>query len=104
MNIELLNGFFIECTSKSYILKERYEGKTKDGNPREGTRRHGSHYDLQSALHQFLRLNTLNGAQAVEIWEVGKMIEQSNKTTVNRLEQIWRGENESIHKRTDAGT
>lgn len=92
MNIELLNGFFIECTPRSYILKERYDGKTKDGNPREGIRRHGSHYNLQSALLQFLRLNMLNGAQAVEIWEVGKMIEQSNKTAVNRLEKIWKGD------------
>ena len=104
MDIKLINGFLIECTPRSYILKERYKGTTKDGKPREGTRRHGSHYDLQSALYQFLRLNTLNGSQAVEIWEIGKKIEQSNKTTVNRLEQIWRKQNENIHKRSDAGT
>lgn len=86
--IKLPNNFYIDCKSRCYCLCERYIGKTKDGEPRPAIRRHGNHGDLQGALKEFLERNTLNGLQAVEIWEAGKLVEQSNKMAVYKLESI----------------
>lgn len=86
--ILLPNNFYIECTPRNYYLLERYEGKTRDEEPRPAVRRHGSYGDLQGALEAFLKRNFLNGLQAVEIWEVGKLVEKSNKEAVYKLEKI----------------
>lgn len=86
--IKLPNNYYIDCTPGNYRLCERYQGRTKDGLPREGIRRYGNHRDLSSALSSFLERNTLNGLQAVEIWEVGKLVEESNKMAVYKLEKI----------------
>ena len=89
--IRLPNNFYIDCKHRCYRLCERYTGKTKDGEPKPSIRRYGNHNNLQSALHEFLERNTLNGLQAVEIWDMGKSVEQSNKMAVYKLEQILKG-------------
>lgn len=89
--IKLPSNFYIDCRPGNYRLCEKYIGKTKDGEPRPALRRYGNHRSLQSALHEFLERNTLNGLQAVEIWEVGKLVEQSNKMAVYKLESILEG-------------
>jgi len=89
--IQLPNNFYIDCKPRYYRLCERYIGKTKDGEPKPSIRRYGSHNNLQSALREFLERNTLNGLQAVEIWEVGKLVEQSNKMALYKLESILGG-------------
>lgn len=90
-DIQLPNNFYIDCKPRYYRLCERYIGKTKDGEPKPSIRRYGSHNNLQSALREFLERNTLNGLQAVEIWEVGKLVEESNKEAVYKLESILGG-------------
>lgn len=89
--IQLPNNYYIDCKPNYYRLCERYKGYTKDGKPRDGTRRYGSHRDLTGVLAEFLERNTLNGAQAVSIYEVGKLVERSNKEAVYKLEQIVKG-------------
>ena len=86
--IQLPNNFYTDCKPRYYRLCERYIGKTKDGEPKPSIRRYGNHNSLQSALHEFLERNTLNGLQSVEIWEVGKLVERLNKTAVYKLESI----------------
>lgn len=86
--ILLPNDFYIDCKPRYYRLCQRYTGETKSGEPRPSIRRYGSHSNLRSALYEFLERNTLNGLQAVEIWEVGKLVEQSNKMAVYKLESI----------------
>lgn len=88
MRIDLSEVFYIDCNIKGYELKEKYIGRTKEGLPREGVRRHGYFSDLGSALMKYLRLNQLNGAEAVEIWELGKHVEQCNKRAVYKLQRI----------------
>ena len=90
--IKLPNNFYIDCKPRDYCLLERYEGKTRDGEPRPAVRRHGNYGDLQGALEAFLKRNFLNGLQAVEIWEVGKLVEKSNKEAVYKLERILEAE------------
>lgn len=89
--IQLPNNFFIDCQPGCYWLRERYTGKKKDGSPKEATRPHGYYRDMRSALHKYLEINTINGLQAVEIWEVGKLVERSNKEAVYKLERILEG-------------
>ena len=96
--IKLPNNFYIDCKPGCYWLRERYIGKTKNGEPRESTRPHGYYRDLQSALYKYLEINTLNGLQAVEIWEVGKLVEQSNKMAVYKIEQILKGVQDEINR------
>jgi len=91
MKILLPDGFYLESKSKGYLLKEKYIGRTKDGQPKESTRQHGYFSDRQSALMEYLRQVQLNGAQAVEIWELGKYVEQCNKRAVQRLQRILEG-------------
>lgn len=95
--IQLPNNFYINCKPRYYCLCERYIGKTKAGEPKPSIRRYGYHNNLQSVLQEFLERNTLNGLQAVEIWEVGKTVEQSNKMALYKLESILEG----VEKRND---
>jgi hypothetical protein len=68
-------------------LKEEYEGRTKEGEPRKGERKHGFYTNIASAVKRCLELNVLNGAQAVELWEYAKMVEESNKVAVNSIKK-----------------
>ena len=86
--IKLPNTYYVDCTPKNYRLCERYNGKTKTGEQTQSVRRHGNHSSLQGALEEFLSRNVLNGLQAVEIWEVGKLVEHLNKMAVYKLESI----------------
>lgn len=99
--IQLPNNFYIDRKPNYYRLCERYQGKTKTGEPREGTRRYGSHRELSGALAEFLERNTLNGAEAVSIYEVGKLVERSNKMAVYKLEQIVRAMGREKVERND---
>lgn len=91
MRIELLNNFYLEMTAKNIRLCERYEGRTKTGEVREGIRAHGYYDALDKALERYLYLNQLNGLQAVEIYNVGKLVKESNKDAVNKLIKILEG-------------
>ena len=93
--IQLPNNFYVDCKPRYYRLCERYIGKTKDGEPKQSIRRYGNHNNLQSALHEFLERNTLNGLQAVEIWDMGKLVDKLNKDAVYKLEQILKGVQEN---------
>lgn len=93
--IRLPNNFYIDCKPRCYVLCERYTGKTREGHPKPAVRRFGNHRDVQSALHELLERNTLNGLQAIEIWEVGKLVDKLNKDAVYKFESILKGVQEN---------
>lgn len=87
MKIHIIGNFFVDAGPKNFILIEEYEGKTKTGEPRKGKRFIGSYNKISAAVHECLRLNVLNGAEAVELWEYVKMVEESNKVAVNSIKK-----------------
>lgn len=91
MRIELPNNFYLELTAKNIRLCERYEGRTKAGEVRDGIRAHGYYDALDKAIERYLYLNQLNGLQAVEIYNVGKLVAESNKDAVNKFKKILEG-------------
>ena len=87
MRIHVFGNFYIEASARGFILKEEYEGRTKDGLPRKGERNHGFHTSIASAVKRCLELNVLNGAKAVELWEYAKMVEESNKLAAKSVQK-----------------
>lgn len=85
MRINLAGGYYLEANGKNYTLREEYEGKTRDGSPRVGTRTIGHYNNATAAIQKFLEVSVLNGAQAVQIWMYAKMVEESNKTLAESL-------------------
>ena len=85
MRINLACGFYLEANGKNYTLREEYQGKTRDGSPRVGIRTIGHYNNAAAAIRKFLEVSVLNGAQAVELWEYAKMVEESNKTLAESL-------------------
>ena len=47
----------------------------------------GSYKSVSAAVHKCLELSVLNGAQAVELWEYAKMVEESNKAAVQAIQK-----------------
>ena len=93
MKIHVFEGFYIEATKNSYILREEYMGKTRKGEPRKGSRFIGSFSNVTQAVRRCLELNVLNGAEAVELWEYAKMVEESNCRAIYELEKRINGMN-----------
>jgi hypothetical protein len=87
MRIHITCNYYINAGPKGFILKEEYKGRTKAGEPRKGERFIGSYNNISAAVHRCLQLNVLNGAQAVELWEYAKMVEESNKVAVNSIKK-----------------
>lgn len=67
VRINLLNGYFIEQEPLNYTLKQRFEGKKKDGTPKESTRTIGYFGDLEGAIRRFLKLNQIDEMDGLSI-------------------------------------
>lgn len=61
--IELGNGYYIEIdeSARSYDLKQRYKGQSRDGAERDGTRTIGYYSDIPGALKRFVEINRVQG-------------------------------------------
>lgn len=90
MQINLINGFFIEVASRNFTLKQRYIGTKKDGTSREGVRMHGHCGSLEQAIETFLRLNQIDrGAKlAVDLMEYVSLVDRANKEAVQALKNV----------------
>ena len=93
MKIHITGNLYISAEPKGFILKEEYEGKTRSGQPRKGERFVGSYKSISAAVHKCLELSVLNGAQAVELWEYAKMVEESNCRAIYEFEKRINGMN-----------
>lgn len=59
----------------------------QNGQPRKGERFVGSYKSISAAVYKCLELSVLNGAQAVELWEYAKMVEESNKAAAQAIQK-----------------
>lgn len=89
MQINLINGFYIETDNRNYTLKQKYIGKRKDGTKKESVKIISHCGSLEQALDLFLRINQVpkEAKMAVDLMEYANYIEQSNKETVRALKR-----------------
>ena len=93
MQINLINGFYIETDNRNFTLKQKYIGTRKDGTKKESVKIISHCGSLEQAIETFLRLNQIDrGAKlAVDLMEYVSLVEQSNKEAVQALKSVLEG-------------
>ena len=89
MQINLINGFYIETDNRNFTLKQKYIGTRKDGTKKESVKIISHCGSLEQALDLFLRINQVpkEAKIAVDLMEYAYFIEQSNKEAVQALKR-----------------
>lgn len=89
MQINLINGFYIETDNRNYTLKQKYIGTRKDGTKKESVKIISHCGSLEQALELFLRINQVpkEAKIAVDLMSYADFIEQSNKEAVRALKR-----------------
>lgn len=87
MQITLTNGYFIEVDERNYTLKQKYLGKTKEGEDRETERICGYYGKLDHAIEEFLKTNQLDRGddQVMDMEEYAQFVSQVNKAAVETI-------------------
>ena len=89
MQINLINGFYIETDNRNFTLKQKYIGKRKDGTKKESVKIISHCGSLEQALELFLRINQVpnEAKMAFDLMYYANYIEQSNKEAVRALKR-----------------
>lgn len=93
MQINLINGYYIETDNRNYTLKQKYIGTRKDGTKKETVKIISHCGSLEQALETFLRMNQIpqDSKLAFDLMEYVNYIEQSNKEAVRALKSVMEG-------------
>lgn len=93
MQINLINGFYIENDNRNFTLKQKYIGTRKDGTKKESVKIISHCGSLEQALETFLRMNQIphDSKLAVDLMQYADFILQSNKEAVRALKSILEG-------------
>ena len=89
MQINLINGYYIDVTPNNFTLKQKYTGTRKDGTKKESVKIISHCGSLEQALEMFLRINQVpkEAKIVVDLMEYANHIEQSNKEAVRALKR-----------------
>lgn len=89
MKINLNYGYYIEIDTYNYTLKQKYDGKTKDGQDKDSVRTCGYFGNIRNAIEKYLKLVQLDllDDEALSLQEYVKSIELINKMAVRGLEK-----------------
>ena len=89
MQINIINGYYIDVTPNNYTLKQKYIGTRIDGTKKEAVKIISHCGSLEQALELFLRINQLpkEAKLSVDLMEYANHIEQSNKEAVRALKR-----------------
>ncbi len=89
MQINLINGFYIETDNRNFTLKQKYIGTRKDGTKKESVKIISHCGSLEQALDLFLRINQVpkEAKMAVDLMAYASLVEQSNKEAVRALKR-----------------
>ena len=89
MQINLINGFYIETDNRNFTLKQKYIGTRKDGTKKESVKIISHCGSLEQALELFLRINQVpkESKMAVDLMAYASLVEQSNKDDVQALKR-----------------
>lgn len=98
MQINLINGFYIETDNRNFTLKQKYIGTRKDGTKKESVKIISHCGSLEQALETFLRMNQIphDSKLAVDLMEYVNLVEQSNKEAVRALKSVLEGNNDDV--------
>lgn len=71
MQVNLINGYYIDVTPNNFTLKQKYIGTRKDGTNKEYSKIISHCGSLEQALETFLRLNQIpqDSKLAVDLME-----------------------------------
>ena len=88
VEIKLQDGYFIEIDPLNYTLRQRYSGKTKDGELKESVRTYGYYGSIRQAVDRYITLSQLDfmDGMSVNLKEHVDLIERLNKSAVQRIE------------------
>ena len=89
MKINLNYGYYIEIDTYNYTLKQKYDGKTRDGQEKDSVRTCGYFGNIRNAIEKYLKLVHLDllDEEVLSLQEYAKSIELINKTAVRGLEK-----------------
>ena len=89
MQINLINGFYIETDKRNFTLKQKYIGTRKDGTKKDAVKIISHCGNLEQALDLFLRINQVpkEAKIAVDLMSYASLVEQSNKEAVRALKR-----------------
>ena len=89
MQINLINGYYIDVTPNNFTLKQKYIGTRKDGTKKESVKIISHCGSLEQALDLFLRINQVpkEAKMAVDLMSYASLVEQSNKEAVRALKR-----------------
>ena len=89
MQINLINGYYIDVTPNNFTLKQKYIGTRKDGTKKESVKIISHCGSLEQALELFLRINQVpkEAKMTVDLIAYANYIEQSNKEAVRALKR-----------------
>lgn len=87
--INLNYGYYIEVDTYNYTLKQKYDGKTKDGQYKDAVKTCGYFGNIRRAIDKYIRLVQIDllDEEALSLQEYVKSIELINKTAVRGLEK-----------------
>lgn len=93
MKIELANGYFIEVDALNYTLRQKYQGKDKDGQPKESEKTIGYYGNLEDAVHSFLKANQLDSMadMSMDFDTYLEMVRHANLCAVQAIKKLWEG-------------
>ena len=89
MKINLNYGYYIEIDTYNYTLKQKYDGKTRDGQDKDSVRTCGYFGNIRNAIEKYLNLVQLDllDDEVLSLHELVKSIELINKTAIRGLEK-----------------
>ena len=89
MQINLINGYYIDVTPNNFTLKQKYTGTRKDGTKKESVKIISHCGSLDQALDMYLRINQIppEAKYFVDLMAYANHIEQSNKEAVRALKR-----------------
>ena len=89
MQINLINGFYIETDNRNFTLKQKYIGTRKDGTKKESVKIISHCGSFEQALELFLRINQVpkEAKIAVDLMSYASLVEQSYKEAVRALKR-----------------
>ena len=87
--INLNYGYYIEVDTYNYTLKQKYDGKTKDGQDKDAVRTCGYFGNIRRAIDKYIRLVQIDllDDEVLSLQEYVKSIELINKMAVRGLEK-----------------
>ena len=89
MQINIINGYYIDVTPNNFTLKQKYIGTRKDGTKKDAVKIISHCGNLEQALDLFLRINQVpkEAKIAVDLMSYASLVEQSNKEAVRALKR-----------------